>query len=601
MTNPFGLDDPRLAILPDPPCLPGTASLWEALSLVRGSLDCQIPAVADGRASAAPTVPILGENSGCVLVVEGGRLQGIVTTRDLVRLASGSLDLENTRLAAVMTSPVLSLRRQELTNIFATIHLLRRHRIRHLPIVDERGAPLGLVTISSLRRLLKQTFFLRFRQVAEVMTTKVITIEPQAMVQEAVKKLGDHAISCVVVVGRGNVVGKPGDGDPGDADHQKPVGILTENDLLQLQVLEQDLSSLRVEQVMSGPPICVKPDDELGAVQDLMNRKWVGHLVVTNAKGYLAGVVTETDLTDVLDPLDLYGINEILQKQVNSLRDDRDRLLAGRHFDLKKGFSRGEFHLVYQPMLHLPIGRVHSAEALLRWRSQEHGNVSPAEFIPLAEQSGFIFELGDWVLENACQQVLTFQNSPYGPISVAVNVSGLQLNQPDFVSRTCRTLDRLGVDPSLIHLELTESVLVENFSTTSETFRQLQKHGIRIAIDDFGTGYASLSYLQHFSFDILKIDRSFISELHHQPRTQAIVDSIMRLSEHLDFDLVAEGVESHFEQDLLEGMGRPIYIQGYYVSPPLEAEAWPAFLAGRAATAACSTTSQLSLPSPQEM
>lgn len=149
--------------------------------------------------------------------------------------------------------------------------------------------------------------------------------------------------------------------------------------------------------------------------------------------------------------------------------------------------------------------------------------------------------------------------------------------------------------------ENTGCVLVENFSTTSETFRQLQQHGIRIAIDDFGTGYASLSYLQHFSFDILKIDRSFISELHHQPRNQAIVDSIMRLSEHLDFDLVAEGVESHFEQDLLEGMGRPIYIQGYYVSPPLEAEAWPAFLAGRAATAACSTTSQLSLPSPQEL
>ncbi len=182
------------------------------------------------------------------------------------------------------------------------------------------------MTISSLRRLLKQTFLLRFRQVAELIATKVITIEPQAMVQEAVKKLGDHAISCLVVVGLGNVVGHPGDGDSEGADHLKPLGILTENDLLQLQALGQDLSSLRVEQVMSGPPIFVKPDDELGAVQDLMNRKWVGHL---------AGVVTETDLTDVLDPLDLYGINKILQKQVNSLRDDRVRLLAGRHFNLK--------------------------------------------------------------------------------------------------------------------------------------------------------------------------------------------------------------------------------------------------------------------------
>ncbi len=173
---------------------------------------------------------------------------------------------------------------------------------------------------------------------------------------------------------------------------------------------------------------------------------------------------------------------------------------------------------------------MHSAEALLRWRSQEHGNVSPAEFIPLAEQSGFIVKLGDWILENACQQVLAFQNSPHDPTSVAVNVSGLQLNQPDFVSRTCRTLDRLGVDPSLIHLELTESALVENFSTTSETFRQLQQHGIRIAIDDFGSGYASLSHLQHFSFDILKIDRSFISELHHQPALLAFASGVVAMA-----------------------------------------------------------------------
>jgi EAL domain-containing protein (putative c-di-GMP-specific phosphodiesterase class I)/CBS domain-containing protein len=405
-------------------------------------------------------------------------------------------------------------------------------------------------------------------------------------VQQAVKSIGDHAISCLVVVeGHRNGDGPPGNGEADDPSAPTPVGILTENDLVQLQALGLDLSSLTVEQVMSSPPICVKPDDALGAVQDLMNRRWVGHVVVTNAKGQLAGVVTETDLTDVLDPLDLYGINAILQKQVRTLRDDRDRLLAGRHFDLKTGFRRGEFRLVYQPQLHLPSGRVQSAEALLRWRSRDHGSVPPAEFIPLAEQSGLIHELGDWILESACRQVLTFQESPFGPISVAVNVSGLQLNQPDFVSRTCRTLDRLGVDPSLIHLELTETALVENFSTTAKTFCDLQQHGIRIAIDDFGTGYASLSYLQHFSFDILKIDRSFIRELHHQPRNQAIVASTVRLSEQLNFDLVAEGVETTCEYDLLAAMGYPIAIQGYVVSPPLEPEAWPGFLTGRAAAA----------------
>ena len=538
----------------------------------------------------------MAENTGCVLAVEDGQLRGIITARDLVRLASGQLDLGSTPLAAVMTTPVLSLRQQDLTNIFAAIHLLRRSRIRHLPIVDDAEHPVGLVTISSLRRLLRQTFFLRFRRVAEVMTTRVITVEPHQSLQQAVETMGAHAISCLVVV-EGNGSSGPaqdrGAADP--AEPLRPVGILTEHDVLQLRALGHDFSSLQVEQVMSGPPICVAPEDELGAVQDLMNRRWVGHLVVTDAEGRLAGIVTETDLTDVLDPLDLCGITEILQKQVHSLREARDRLLADRRLDLKEGFRRGEFRLLYQPQLHLPSGRVEGAEALLRWSSPEHGEVPAATFVPLAEQSGFILELGEWVLEQACRQALAWARSPFGPIHVAVNVSGLQLDQPDFVDRTCGTLARLGVDPSLIHLELTETVLVENFSNTAEAFRQLQHHGIRIAIDDFGTGYASLSYLQHFSFDILKIDGSFISELPRQSRNQAIVTSIVRLAEHLNFQLVAEGVESPAEVALLERMGCPI-IQGYAVSPPLEPEDWPAFLAGRAGSSTASGAIHMASP-----
>jgi EAL domain-containing protein (putative c-di-GMP-specific phosphodiesterase class I) len=250
---------------------------------------------------------------------------------------------------------------------------------------------------------------------------------------------------------------------------------------------------------------------------------------------------------------------------------------------------------VYQPQLHLTSARVGGAEALLRWCSPEHGEVPAATFVPLAEQSGFILELGEWVLEQACRQALAWARSPYGPIHVAVNVSGLQLDQSDFVERTCGTLARLGVDPSLIHLELTETVLVENFSNTAEAFRQLQHHGIRIAIDDFGTGYASLSYLQHFSFDILKIDGSFISELPRQSRNQAIVTSIVRLAEHLSFQLVAEGVETPAELALLERMGCPI-IQGYAVSPPLEPEDWPAFLAGRAGSSTASGPIHMASP-----
>jgi EAL domain-containing protein (putative c-di-GMP-specific phosphodiesterase class I)/CBS domain-containing protein len=592
---PWTNDDPRLAILPDPPCLPLHASLLEALALVRGSLDCVVPAAPGQEVSTSPT-PVMAENTGCVLVVEDGRLRGIVTARDLVRLASGQLDLGSTPLAAVMTTPVLSLRQQELTNIFAAIHLLRRHRIRHLPIVDDAEQPMGLVTISSLRRLLRQTFFLRFRRVAEVMTTRVITVEPHQSLQQAVETMGAHAISCLVVVeGSGSSGAAQDRGGAQQVEPMRPVGILTEHDVLQLRALGHDFSSLQVEQVMSGPPICVAPEDELGAVQDLMNRRWVGHVVVTDSSGRLAGIVTETDLTDVLDPLDLCGITEILQKQVHSLREARDRLLADRRLDLGEGFRRGEFRLVYQPQLHLTSARVGSAEALLRWCSPEHCEVPAATFVPLAEQSGFILELGEWVLEQACRQALAWARSPYGPIHMAVNVSGLQLDQSDFVERTCGTLARLGVDPSLIHLELTETVLVENFSNTAEAFRQLQHHGIRIAIDDFGTGYASLSYLQHFSFDILKIDGSFISELPRQSRNQAIVTSIVRLAEHLSFQLVAEGVETPAELALLERMGCPI-IQGYAVSPPLEPEDWPAFLAGRAGSSTASGAIHMASP-----
>ena len=592
---PWTNDDPRLAILPDPPCLPLQATLLEALALVRGSLDCAVPGVAGQESLPAPA-PLMADNTGCVLVVEDGTLRGIVTARDLVRLASGSLDLGSTPLSAVMTTPVLSLRHQELTNIFAAIHLLRRHRIRHLPIVDDAEQPVGVVTISSLRRLLRQTFFLRFRRVAEVMTTRVVTVEPHQSLQQAVETIGAHAISCVVVVeGSGSGGSAQERGGAGPAEPLRPVGILTEHDVLQLRALGHDFDSLLVEQVMSGPPICVAPEDELGTVQDLMNRRWVGHLVVTDGSGRLAGIVTETDLTDVLDPLDLCGITEILQKQVQSLREARDLLLADRRLDLREGFRRGEFRLVYQPQLHLPSGRVESAEALLRWCSREHGEVPPASFIPLAEQSGFILELGEWVLETACRQALAWARSPFGPIQVAVNVSSLQLGQPDFVERTCGTLARLGVDPSLIHLELTETVLVEHFTSTAEAFRQLQHQGIRIAIDDFGTGYASLSYLQHFSFDILKIDRSFISELPRQSRNQAIVTSILRLAEHLHFQLVAEGVETPAELALLERMGCPI-MQGYAVSPPLAEQDWPAFLAGRAGSSTASGAIPMASP-----
>ena len=356
------------------------------------------------------------------------------------------------------------------------------------------------------------------------------------------------------------------------------MGIITERDIFQFKALGLNLNTVTVSEVMSTPLKHVSPEDTLDKTQEMMQELRIRRLVVTTTEGYLAGIVTESNLTQVLDPVELYGVLEILQLQVCNLSESRDRLLKAQNYDLEMAFDREEFRLVYQPQLDLSSQKIVGAEALLRWHSPDIGHVSPADFIPWAEQTNFIVKLGYWVLEMACQQVLLWRQAGiWDEMSISVNASTRQLMDEHFIERTIEILEQTGLPPQCLKLELTETVLVENVDLIAEKLQQLQEVGVHIAIDDFGTGYASLSYLQHFQFDVLKIDRSFIMEIDRSPKKQTIVNSIVRMADQLDFKVVAEGVETQAEKDYLKDQ-ECHYIQGYVFCRPLEVKDWSGFV-----------------------
>ncbi|WP_439638154.1 EAL domain-containing protein [Spirulina sp.] len=467
--------------------------------------------------------------------------------------------------------------REDFTDLFVVYNLMRRHRVRHLPLVNAAQQVQGLITISSLRRAINTSYFLRFRQVQEVMTSHVVTVLPTDSVRAAVQRLAAYNISCVVVVNPQSVESSLNESQI-KVSESIPLGIITERDILQFKALGLDLNTISVDAVMSAPLTCVHPEDTLGTVQELMQQLRVRRLVVTTTDGYLAGIITETNLTQVLDPLELYGILEILQFQVCNLSESQVRLLKARNFDLEKAFEHQEFRLVYQPQLDLSTDQIIGAEALTRWHSPELGEVSPLDFIPWAEQTNFIVKLGYWILETACQQAVQWRtHDDWGDLAIAVNVSTKQLMDRGFVDHVLAILASTGLPPHCLKLELTESILVDSITSTAEKFKQLQTLGIQVAIDDFGTGYASLSYLQHFHFDILKIDRSFIREVDRDLKKQAIVSSILRMAKQLKFKVVAEGVETEAEQEFLQVRGCHS-IQGFWLSRPLEVEDWASFM-----------------------
>ena len=237
---------------------------------------------------------------------------------------------------------------------------------------------------------------------------------------------------------------------------------------------------------------------------------------------------------------------------------------------LRKAVELQEFTLHYQPKVSLSSGRMTGAEALIRWNRPGHGLVSPAEFIPLLEETGLIVPVGTWVIDTACQQIAAWSNGEAGPLRVAVNVSSRQFTSADLEAIVANALSESGIAPDLLELEITESSLMVDVDRAIEALRKLKSGGVRISIDDFGTGYSSLAYLKRFPIDTLKIDIAFVREVTTNADDAAIVQAIIAMAHSLKLDVIAEGVETAAQLAYLARQ-RCESIQGYYFSKPLPA------------------------------
>ena len=239
--------------------------------------------------------------------------------------------------------------------------------------------------------------------------------------------------------------------------------------------------------------------------------------------------------------------------------------------ELSQAIEKDEFILHYQPQVHLQELRVVGTEALIRWQHPEKGLIMPNDFIPLAENSTLIVELGYWVLNRACRDFKTWQTGGYAMEYVAVNMSTKQLSTPDCVTRVMAILDALDFQPKNLELEITETTLIADFATTIENINTFKSMGIQFSIDDFGTGYSSLSYLKTLHISTLKIDREFIKDILTDKDDRTIVTAIIAMGHALDYKIIAEGAESKAEIELLKYLACDI-VQGYYYSKPLPAE-----------------------------
>ena len=239
--------------------------------------------------------------------------------------------------------------------------------------------------------------------------------------------------------------------------------------------------------------------------------------------------------------------------------------------DLRWAIERDEFRLYYQPIVRLDGGIVVGFEALIRWQHPQRGLVSPAEFIPIAEETGWIVPIGQWVLQEACAQLARWQKSAETPLSMSVNLSGKQFSQPDLIELVETTVRESGIAPGSLQLEITESAIMEDAQIVTSRLLQLRKLGVKLGLDDFGTGYSSLSYLHRFPLDTLKIDRSFVARLLEDGENREIVRTIVTLGKNLGMDVVAEGVEEAQQLSDLRDL-RCQHGQGYYFARPLPAD-----------------------------
>ena len=264
-------------------------------------------------------------------------------------------------------------------------------------------------------------------------------------------------------------------------------------------------------------------------------------------------------------------------------RSDTDFAIYSDHMDAKArellsienglhtAVDNGEIFLVYQPKVDVASNRINGAEALVRWQHPEFGLISPVNFIPLAENSGMIVSIGEWVLRESCMQAKRWHDLGFVDFKIAVNVSIRQLHERDFLETVKQALAESALPPDALIIELTENMIMENAGTNVVKLRSLKSLGVQISIDDFGTGYSSLSYLQRFPLDQLKIDRSFIMEIRSETTPMPIVKAVISLAHDLGLTVVAEGVETHAQFNHIKALKCEEY-QGYLCSKPVTAD-----------------------------
>ncbi len=250
----------------------------------------------------------------------------------------------------------------------------------------------------------------------------------------------------------------------------------------------------------------------------------------------------------------------------------KDQLVINRKYilatELELAIERDEFTLHYQPLIDVKRGSVMGMEALLRWNHPQLGNISPVEFIPIAEESDMIKRIGEWVLHAACKQNKEWQDQGFAPVRIAVNISAIHFQDPCFLNLVTLVLNETGLSPTYLEIEITENCLLNDISTSIRVMEELKKMGVRISIDDFGTGYSTFNYLKMLPIDALKIDRTFIRDLENDANGQLIVAAIINLVHDLGIQVIAEGVETKEASRLLVQKNCD-GLQGYLFSMPV--------------------------------
>jgi len=289
------------------------------------------------------------------------------------------------------------------------------------------------------------------------------------------------------------------------------------------------------------------------------------------ADDYLTKPFTRTELLNaIINKLEKHAVlrKHLLTQSNLQISNPRKHLLETNLRKLIQTEDFPQFDIYYQPIVNISHKRTFAAEGLLRWRSPELGLVSPTEFIPVAESTGLIIPIGKWVLKNICQQIKVWRHQGIDTLTISMNLSAIEFNQPDLISQVVNLIESNNLVPHSLEIELTESMIMQDVDSAITTMSSLKSLGVKIAVDDFGAGYSSLNYLKYFPIDTLKIDHSFVQDVANDYHKAAIIKALINMGRDLNLSIVAEGVETVSELSFLKEH-KCDAIQGFIFSPAL--------------------------------